>query len=153
VLVGPARAGMDLTRLESCANVYLLGNKDVAELPAYIKGMDVTLIPYRVNEATRNIYPLKLQEYLATGKPVVSSPMPAVLPYGGVVYIGEGPEDWAGLVVRALREDNPERRAARQAVARENSWDRRVEEKAGHVLRLLEAKGSTRERQSHDRRH
>ncbi len=137
VLVGPARADMDLTRLKSCSNVYLLGNRTIAELPTYIKGMDVTLIPYMVNEATRNIYPLKLQEYLATGKPVVSSAMPSVVPYGDVVYIAETDRDAVELIGRALEEDGPDRVTQRQEVAQRNSWDCRVLEKSSHVLRVL----------------
>ena len=144
-LVGPARADMDLTRLKSCPNVYLFGNRDIAELPAYIKGMDVALIPYKVNEATRNIYPLKLQEYLATGKPVVSSAMPAVAPYGEVVAIAETHEACVAEIEAALRKDSPEKRAARQAVARANSWERRVEEKSAHILRLLGPERAMRE--------
>ena len=137
VLVGPARADMELGSLNACANVYLTGNRAIAELPAYLKGMDITIIPYKVNEATANIYPLKLQEYLAAGKPVVSAPLPAVQPYAAVVYLAEGPEAFSAALSQALGEDGPERREARQAVARENSWEHRVHEKSEHVLRVL----------------
>jgi glycosyltransferase involved in cell wall biosynthesis len=136
-LVGPARADMDLTRLKSCANVYLLGNRPIAELPGYLKGMDVTLIPYQCNQATKDIYPLKLQEYLAAGKPVVSAALPAVLPYGDVVAIAEGVDAFSAAIQAALSDTDAARVAARQAVAQANSWDQRIEEKAEHILRLM----------------
>jgi len=138
LLVGPARSDLDLTRLQSCGNVYLTGNRPIADLPAYLKGMDVAIIPYKMNEATANIYPLKLQEYLAAGKPVVSPPMPAVLPYREVVGIADGPEAFVRCVQTALEEDGPARREARQAVARQNSWEQRVAEKSQQVRRLLD---------------
>lgn len=137
-LVGPPRADMDLDRLKSCDNVYLLGNKPIEDLPKYIKGMDVTIIPYKVNEATRYIYPLKLQEYLSTGKAVVSAALPAILPYEAVVYIARDNEDFLAKLGLALEEDNEERRAERQAVARQNSWTGRAQEKSEYVMQHLE---------------
>jgi glycosyltransferase involved in cell wall biosynthesis len=135
VLVGPARAGMSLARLEKRANVYLTGNKPIEELPNYLKGMDVLLIPYQVNEATRDIYPLKLQEYLATGKPIVSSSLPAVLPYRPHVRVADSHEAFLPAIEEALA--SPGDAAARQAVARANSWDQRIAEKSAHIERLL----------------
>lgn len=137
VLVGPARADMDLTRLKSCANVYLLGNRRIAELPGYLKGMDVTLIPYQLNDATKDIYPLKLQEYLAAGKPVVSAPLPAVMPYGDVVAIASGPAAFQAAIETALAKTGRDDVASRQAVARANSWDERIAEKVVHIQRVM----------------
>lgn len=136
-LVGPARADMDLTRLKSCANVYLLGNRSIAELPGYLKGMDVALIPYQCNAATKDIYPLKLQEYLAAGKPVVSAALPAVQQYADVVAIAEGVGGFEAAIGAALASQDAAAVAQRQSVARANSWDRRIEEKAEHILRLM----------------
>lgn len=121
VLVGPPRADMDLSRIQKLPNVYLTGNKAIADLPNYLKGMDVTLVPYKLNDVTRNIYPLKLQEYRPTGKPVVSSAMPLhcsvrrsrahrPLP-PGVCHAHRG----------RPRGRLAEARATRQAIARENS--------------------------------
>lgn len=145
VLVGPPRRDMDLTRLQQLPNVYLTGNKAIEELPNYMKSMDVLLMPYKVNEATREIYPLKLHEYLATGKPVVSTAIPAVAVYARVVSIASAPGDFLNRVEAALAEGhNAPLFEARRAVARENSWEQRVEEKCAHIERLLEArKGST----------
>lgn len=140
VLVGPPRADMDLTRLKNRPNVYLTGNRAIADLPNYLKGMDVTLVPYRVNEATRNIYPLKLQEYLATGKPVVSSAMPSVLPFEGPVRIARSHADFVEAIEAALAEDHEQAAPLRQAVARENAWEGRVADKLSWIETTLKQK-------------
>lgn len=140
VLVGPPRADMDLTRLEKRPNVYLTGNRVIADLPNYLKGMDVTLVPYRINEATKNIYPLKLQEYLATGKPVVSSAMPSILPFEGPVRIARSHGEFVSAIEAALAEDGPCAGTARQQVARENSWEGRVADKLSWIEKTLKQK-------------
>jgi glycosyltransferase involved in cell wall biosynthesis len=141
VLVGPPRADMDLTPLQRIPNVYLLGNRPISELPNYLKAFDVAIIPYKVNEATRNIYPLKLQEYLATGTPVVTAALPAMLPYREVVEIADSREDFVAKIERCLFRDSRELAEARQGVARQNSWEHRVEEKSEHILRVLGRNG------------
>lgn len=137
-LIGPARAGMDLSPLLALPNVYLLGHKPILELPACLKGLDVALIPYKINEATRDIYPLKLQEYLAAGRPVVSAAMPAIRPYAHVIAIAETHDEFLRHIETALNDTAPERIAARQAVASANSWEQRLNEKSEHILRLLQ---------------
>lgn len=144
VLVGPPRADMDLGRIQKLPNVYLTGNRSIADLPKYLKGMDVTLVPYRLNEATKNIYPLKLQEYLATGKPVVSSAMPSIVPFEGPVKIARSHAEFVEKIEAALAEDNAESRAARQAIARENSWESRVEQKLALIDEAFREKGNKR---------
>lgn len=143
-LVGPPRADMDLGRIRKLPNVYLTGNRPIADLPKYLKGMDVVLVPYRVNEATRNIYPLKLQEYLATGKPVVSCAMPSILPFEGPVRIARSHAEFVVQIEAALAEDDPGARDARQRIARENSWEQRVAVKLGFIDQALREKEGER---------
>ncbi len=137
VVVGPARAGLDLGRIERRPNVYLTGNRALEALPDYLKGFDVALIPYRLNDATRNIYPLKLQEYLASGKPVVSTALPALLPYADVVGLADTHEAAHARLQEALAGKGVGDAAARQAVARANSWQARVAEKGALVHEAL----------------
>ena len=144
LLVGPPRADMDLGRIQKLPNVYLTGNRSIADLPKYLKGIDVALVPYRLNEATKNIYPLKLQEYLATGKPVVSSAMPSIVPFEGTVRIARSHGEFVTQIEAALAEDNAEARAARQAVARENAWEARVAQKLALIDEALREKGIPR---------
>ena len=144
VLVGPPRADMDLGRIQKLPNVYLTGNRSIADLPKYLKGMDVTLVPYRLNEATKNIYPLKLQEYLATGKPVVSSAMPSIVPFEGPVKIARTHGEFVEKIEAALAEDDAATRAARQQIARENSWESRVAQKLALIDEAFREKGTKR---------
>lgn len=145
ILVGPARKGVDTARLEACPNVYLTGNRSIAELPNYLKGIDVALIPYRVNEATANIYPLKLPEYLAAGKPIVAVAMRVLLPFRDVITIANTYEAFAEAVEKSWLDQGADAIAARQAVARENSWDCRIAEKSDHLMRHLRGKPLTAE--------
>jgi exopolysaccharide biosynthesis WecB/TagA/CpsF family protein len=129
VLVGPVVPGdVDEDRLHALANVHLLGGKPVSELPAYLKGLDVALIPYRLNELSRNIFPLKLYEYLAAGIPVVAAALPELAPFAGEVALAAAPTDYPRLVREALAADSPEARAARAAAVAGETWEKRVEE-------------------------
>jgi glycosyltransferase involved in cell wall biosynthesis len=113
--------------------------KAVADLPAYLKGLDVLLMPYRMNDATRHIYPLKLHEYLATGKPVVTTPIPAVDGFEPLMYVGHDAEQFDALVSAALLESDPELRRQRQDSARAHSWEAHVARKAALLERHLAA--------------
>jgi glycosyltransferase involved in cell wall biosynthesis len=144
VLVGPVKPGqVDEARLRQHPNIHLLGEKPRTELPAYLKGMAVALVPYKANELTRNIFPLKLFEYLAAGVPVVVGGLPELERFAGVVGVAAGPEDYPGLVRAAIAEDGPEKRAARVALAAQNTWDHRVEEISSLVEDALVRTGQT----------
>jgi glycosyltransferase involved in cell wall biosynthesis len=143
ILVGPIQPGdVDESRLAGWANVHLLGGKPLAELPGYLKALDVALIPYKLNELTRNIFPLKLYEYLAAGLPVVAGALPELTPFTDRVALAERPEDYPRLVRDALASDSAEARARRVAIAAQNSWDARVEEISDLVEAMLRRKGA-----------
>jgi len=129
VLIGPVKAGqVDEARLRRHANIHLLGEKARPQLPAYLKGLAVALVPYKANELTRNIFPLKLFEYLAAGLPVVVGGLPELERFEGTIGLARAADDYPGLVRRALADDSSERREARVALAAENTWDHRVED-------------------------
>jgi hypothetical protein len=77
---------------------------------------------------TRNVFPLKLFEYLAAGVPVIVGGLPEMRRFEGMIGIADGPEDYPALVRRAIAEDGHEKRAARVALAAENTWDQRTNE-------------------------
>ncbi len=129
VFVGPVQANLDIGPLSGIANVHFLGGRTVSELPACVKGFDVCLIPYVIDDFTRSIYPLKLHEYLAGGKPVVSTPIPAVRAHGDVAIIADGAEGFVRAIEHALKDTAPERNEARIACARQNAWDIRIAQK------------------------
>ena len=138
VLVGPLRVGDDVERrLRALPNLHLLGGKTVEELPAYLKALSVALIPYRLNELSRNIFPLKLFEYLAGGVPVVSAALPELERFRGIISLAASPAEYPMLVRQALDEDDAERRRGRVALAEQNSWDHRVDVIARLVVDTL----------------
>ncbi len=102
----------------------------------------MALIPYKLNELSRNIFPLKLFEYLAGGVPVVSAALPELAPYVDMVALAARPEDYPALVSRALADlAGPGAAAARDRrtrLAADNTWDHRVEEISGLVEDMLE---------------
>lgn len=125
VLLGDCPA--DVTPLRKLPNVHLLGRKPYGELPAYCRAFDAALLPFRINDMTRNINPIKLREYLAAGLPVISTPLPEVLPYQPDVLIADEAESFARQCGLALtRSDPPARRRRSQRVAGE-SWDNVVQ--------------------------
>jgi glycosyltransferase involved in cell wall biosynthesis len=117
-------------RIPQKPNIHLLGMKPVSELPAYLKGVDVCIMPYRINETTKYIYPLKLHEYMATGKPVVAMAIPAVEEFRDLLYVAEDSAQFVDLVALALAEHARDKRLRRQECARQHSWESHLGEKA-----------------------
>jgi glycosyltransferase involved in cell wall biosynthesis len=132
VLVGPqysgAISGSDagIDSLAETPNVHLLGPRPYPDVPAYLEAFDVATIPFKISGLTEDTNPIKLYEYLAAGVPVVSTPLPEVLAVPGV-RVAQSPEDFVTQIGAALQErDDPQLRAARMAVAAENSWQKRA---------------------------
>jgi glycosyltransferase involved in cell wall biosynthesis len=116
-----------LERCRALPNVHLLGHKDHRDLPAYVQSLDVTLMAYRLDDSlwTHAIYPLKLHEYLASGRPVVSADVPSVRDYAGVIAIARSDEEWEQSTLAAIQ-SNGEGARHRQEIARRNSWSVRA---------------------------
>ena len=106
-------------------NIHHLGHRPHAALAAYLSHLDVGLIPFHLNEVTRAANPVKLWEYLGAGLPVVSTPIPEVLPFRDHVALAAEPAAFARAVEAARNDDSPERREARRRLARQNSWEAR----------------------------
>jgi glycosyltransferase involved in cell wall biosynthesis len=150
VFVGPVRSDVkDIERLNKLPNVHFLGNRAINELPGYIKPMDVCLIPYMITNHARYIFPLKLYEYMAAGKPIVATDMAEMRPYAGrEMAIGRSKPEFHEAVVQSMANDSPERVAARLGIASENSWDHRVQE-VTEIIRPLLRERQTAEVVSH----
>ncbi len=110
-------------------NVHFLGAKTSAELAQYPQHFDVCIMPYRVDDYTKYIYPLKLHEYLASGRPVVGTKLPLLEAYVDVIGLAENAAQWVEQLARALRPDPnaPSRCEERQALARQHDWGTLVE--------------------------
>jgi glycosyltransferase involved in cell wall biosynthesis len=108
-----------------------------AELPAALAGVDAFVLPYRINGLTRGISPAKTYECLATGKPVVAAPLPALEELAGYVYLAKRPGDYAEVLRNLEGLETEEKRRARIELARENSWEARFGEIEEALCRLL----------------
>ena len=124
----------DVSLVSGLTNVHLLGRKAHAELPAYCKGMDVGLIPYRIDERMKFVNPIKLREYLSAGLAVVSTPVPEVRRYERFCSIADGAPAFIAAVERALETDSLERRKERSAAMLAETWPMRV----AAVLRIVD---------------
>lgn len=138
VLVGPVGLGdprTDVSSLRSEPNVHLLGARPHEMLPAVLRAADAAIIPYRLNDLTSSVFPMKVYEFLAAGLPVVSTPLPSLRDVEGVVFARTAPEMVARLE-QLLAEDSPERRRARSELASRHSWSARIEEIEAEVAQL-----------------
>ena len=129
VLVGPV-VKIDPARLPGKTNIHYLGQRSYEELPRYLAGWDVCLLPFASNEATRFISPTKTLEYMAAELPIVSTPITDVAePYGDIVYLGGTPEEFVRACESAISSP-AEERATRAAQMRQvlagTSWDATV---------------------------
>lgn len=135
VVIGPklpaASWGDSFFRLR---NVHYLGTKPYFDLPKYMKGFDVCILPYLNHRGVRAAESVKMYDYMATGKPVVASTDAAgVGRFSDVIRIAKNYDDFVQQIEESINEDDSARRAARQQIARDNSWEKRAEE----IYRLI----------------
>jgi glycosyltransferase involved in cell wall biosynthesis len=102
VMIGDADSSMDLGKYRSLPNMHFLGRKPYDSLPAFCQHFDIGLIPFKVNELTHAVNPIKLREYLAAGLPVISTPMPEVETYRHLVEIIRTPEEFEAAAGKYL---------------------------------------------------
>src|SRR5262249_3981109 len=127
----------DLSALRGLPNVHLLGQKRHEELPGYCKGFDVGMIPYRIDERSAFVNPLKLREYLSAGLPVVATPVPEVSRYARLAHVAHEPQDFVAALERAL-DDDMAARGERSLAMAEETWAVRV----AHVARTVDEIGA-----------
>jgi glycosyltransferase involved in cell wall biosynthesis len=125
IVIGPV-VKVEIDSLPKAPNIHWLGKKEYQELPDYIAGWEVAMMPFAINESTRFISPTKTPEYLAAGKPVVSTPVKDVSSYGnaGLVYIADTPDSFTEAIGKAI--DLPDKSSwlkAVDAALAQNSWD------------------------------
>lgn len=118
----------DLAPLAGLGNFVFVGAQPYESLPGWARAFDVAVMPYRMNRQVRNANPLKLREYLATGKPVVSVPTPEVERFSPHVRMAATAGGFLTAIEQCLQQDDPAQRAARMECVRGMSWDARVAE-------------------------
>jgi UDP-galactopyranose mutase len=130
----------DLPRRE---NIHYLGGKKYDELPDFIAGWDVAMMPFALNDSTRFISPTKTPEYLAAGRPVVSTPIRDVVrPYGeeGLVHIASTPEQFVKAIEMAMAEDADDRMKRVREFMREMSWDKTHRDMSELINEVIESR-------------
>jgi glycosyltransferase involved in cell wall biosynthesis len=138
VLVGPATA--EVRRALPDANVHFLGRRPYSELPRYLAGFDCCLIPFRACPLTAAVSPVKLYEYLAAGKPVVSTPLPSVLPFAKEVLVAADERFLEAVEEAVTGRNDVVASEARRRRARAHTWDQRV----ARILEALQAAEAAR---------
>lgn len=138
VFVGPIVAKeavlTAVRQLRMQANALFVGAKPVGSLPGYLSAFDVCIIPYRLNASTNTMYPVKLHECLATGKPVVATALRELQPFSAILELANGSDDFVQAIASSLAANDPTQEAKRVAIARKNSWEARAKQ----VSELLE---------------
>jgi glycosyltransferase involved in cell wall biosynthesis len=121
VLIGDADSSVNLKKYDTIQNMHFLGRKTYSELPAFCQHFDVGLIPFKVNDLTYAVNPIKLREYLSAGLPVVSTPMPEVKLYDHLVEIASTIDEFEKSIKTCL-EDTEGNRAERVAAMAKETW-------------------------------
>ena len=140
VLIGPGQT--DLEGIDKLCNVFMLGKKNGSELPNYVKFFDAGIIPYKKTSYTDNVYPTKINEYLAMGKSVISTRIPEVVNFneengGDFIYFIENEEDIDEVASRLGRGDDISVIEKRVSVANRNSWASKIENMSGLISAKL----------------
>jgi glycosyltransferase involved in cell wall biosynthesis len=151
VMVGPV-VKVDPAELPQAENIHWLGQRQYAELPAHVKGFDVCLMPFAMNDATEYINPTKTLEYMAAGKPIVSTAVSDVVHnFTPVVAVARSPEEFVAAVRSAIEQPNVELIARGFEQARANSWESIVSRMERIIRDAVRTRESRSERPVADR--
>ncbi len=136
VLVGPEEEEFIKSELHALKNVFFLGRKNPEQLPGYIKGFDVAINPQKVNRITDINYPLKIDEYLAMGKPTVATKTTFMAYFKDYVYLPSNKEEYIKYLKQAIEENTPEKEKQRIAFASTHSWKNFVDKIYNYIEEL-----------------
>lgn len=131
VLIG--KSSVDISRFQRYSNVHFLGRKPYESLPAYCSVFDVGMIPFKVNELTLNVNPIKLREYLSAGLPVVSTALPEVEKYSDIANISHSNDEFVMLIEKNLRQNAPEDIKVRITRMKNETW----QDKISHISECI----------------
>lgn len=131
VLVGPsgvADSQPNIKNLKTLPNVYFLGSRPYEQKASYLAGFDVEITPYNLNDYTvKGCLPVKFLDTLAAGIPAVVTNLPSFKPYRYVAYIAQNNEEFVKMIATAMEEDSEEKKEERMEIAKENSWENKVD--------------------------
>ena len=144
-MVGPV-VKIDPASLPNSANITWFGQRQYAELPSYLAGWDVCMLPFALNKSTKFISPTKTLEYMAAERMIVSTPITDVAePYGKIVYIARGAEEFVAACDRAMKvgtAERIERVSAMREVLSKTSWDNTAKAMLNQILKAMGISGT-----------
>jgi len=135
VFVGPEDGRGEVERLRAIRNARFLGYRPYDQVPAYVRAFDVCWVPFDQSPASRAANPVKIYEYMALGKPVVSTPVADIESFGDHIRVGRDASE-IGELLRAALDDGEDEAAARAGFAEMNSWDARAAEYVSFIESL-----------------
>lgn len=137
IMIGPIHPeAKDLVNdLRKSENIFILGSKNYYSLPEYMKGFDCCIIPHLIDPLTESMDPIKLYDYMATGKPVVATALTEAKKFKDIIKIGNSYDEFLSFLDDSIKQKPSEETIGRQLeTAQENSW----EERTGQLIRILE---------------
>lgn len=139
IFIGIKRKNRIIRHLERKNNIYLLGWRNNDLLAGYIKSFDVCIIPYKINDFTKGISPVKLYDYLAFGKPVVSTNLPDLgdLNSSKLISVAKDKDEFCRQISSYLVFDDPDTQTRRIEFSRNNTWTHRVDDISGIIGKQL----------------
>jgi glycosyltransferase involved in cell wall biosynthesis len=126
-------------RLKKFVNTEFPGSMPLEELPKFVRTFSAGIIPFVKNDFTKGIYPLKINEYLAAGIPVVSTDFSYLDDFSGHISVAKNQEEFRAYLLEEMNTDNFGKKQARQQAASQNTWENRVEQLSA-IVKELEAK-------------
>ena len=136
VLIGEVNDGgceSELNRLREMKNVYFLGIKEITQVPHYVRVFDVCIVPYKLNEQTENLSPLKLYDFMAMGKEIVTTDFPIAREFKDILHIAESNDSFVNCIKEALAEKDEALFTKRRQIAAQNTWEDRIVELSGII--------------------
>lgn len=128
VVIGDADSSIDLNKYKETTNMHFLGRKPYHDLPSFCGHLDLGLIPFKINELTHAVNPIKLREYLSAGLPVVSTPMPEVKKYEHLVKLADTPQAMEQAISDILNSGNSDKeRDARISAMSKETWEAKLD--------------------------
>jgi hypothetical protein len=139
ILIGKVGEGdpwTDINNLKGLKNIYFLGSKPYSELPKYLKGIDVAILPNQINEYTDSMFPMKFFEYLSAGKPIVSVNLLAIQEYQEICYLSKDYDEFAKNLEKALN-DSDDKLNKRLTIAKRFTYKSRTDK----MMKIVEEEG------------
>jgi glycosyltransferase involved in cell wall biosynthesis len=137
--------GGDYSELKKLSNVYFLGRVPYEKIPQLCADFDVCMLQWKMDEWIESCNPLKMFEYMASGRPIVSVPIKEAMQYSDIISIAHNKEEFCKAIRWELQNDTVERSRKRVEIAGKHSWDNHVEKLSDLITQTMSAVHSKKE--------